>query len=139
MSSNAKTNRNPDSGEEENVLSGLASIQLGADDRKGLFLSLLADLCKAIPEPARKVGRGRPAIPLTDSIFPACFKVYSGFSDRRFTCDLESAAEVGHITKAIHHNICCVISAIYERGIDPKFLGLPDDNGPRDMIRFPVR
>jgi transposase len=73
---------------------------------KRWFLSLLADLCKPIPSPAPKGGKkgGRPTAPLADSIFAACFKVYSGFSARRFTCDLESAVEEGHVTKAIHFN-----------------------------------
>ena len=30
------------------------------------------------------------------------------------------------LAKFICHNICCVVSAIYERGIDPKFFGLPE-------------
>ena len=29
------------------------------------------------------------------------------------------------LAKFVCHNICCVIAGIYERGIDPKFLGLP--------------
>ena len=29
------------------------------------------------------------------------------------------------LAKFVCHNICCVISGIYERGIDPRFLGLP--------------
>jgi transposase len=70
---------------------------------KNWFLTLLADLCKGITEPERKNMRGRP-IPLRDAIYAACYKVYSGFSARRFTCDLEEAAEAGHISKAIHFN-----------------------------------
>jgi transposase len=80
------------------------AYNLAQTTEKNWFLSLLADLCKAIPEPARKSGRGRPTIPLADSIFAACFKVYSGFSARRFTCDLESAVEEGHISRSIHFN-----------------------------------
>ena len=30
------------------------------------------------------------------------------------------------LAKFICHNICCVISAFYERGTDPKFVGLPE-------------
>ena len=39
------------------------------------------------------------------------------------------------LAKFVCHNICCVVAAIYERGIDPTFLGLdgkPDDR-PRDQ------
>lgn len=43
------------------------------------------------------------------------------------------------LAKFVCHNICCVISAICERGIDPKFLGLPVDDEPRDIIRFPAQ
>jgi transposase len=70
---------------------------------KNWFLTLLADLCKAVPEPERKNMRGRP-IPLRDAVYAACFKVYSGFSARRFTCDLENAVGEGHISRAIHFN-----------------------------------
>ncbi len=30
------------------------------------------------------------------------------------------------LAKFICHNICCFISAFYERGTDPKFVGLPE-------------
>lgn len=70
---------------------------------KKWFLTLLADLCSPITEPERKNHRGRP-IPLRDAFYAACFKVYSGYSARRFTTDLEFAAESGHISKAIHFN-----------------------------------
>ena len=68
-----------------------------------MFLELLADLCGGIPWKA-KTGRGRPAIRLPDAIFSAVFKVYSTISGRRFTTDLESAREAGHIEKAPHFN-----------------------------------
>lgn len=43
------------------------------------------------------------------------------------------------LAKFVCHNICCVISAIYERGIDPKILGLPaKEEEPRTVIPFPV-
>jgi hypothetical protein len=72
-------------------------------NEKRWFLTLLADLCRFVPEPERKNLRGRP-IPLRVSLYSACFKVYSGYSARRFTSDLEKAAEAGHIEKAIHFN-----------------------------------
>lgn len=74
-----------------------------ATAEKRWFLSLLADLCRPIPEPERKNYRGRP-IPVRDAVYAACFKVYSGYSARRFTTDLEDAAEAGHIGKPIHFN-----------------------------------
>ena len=42
------------------------------------------------------------------------------------------------LAKFVCHNICCVVSAIYERGIDPALLGLPvATEEPRDVLRFP--
>ena len=52
----------------------------------------------------------------------------------------ETAMRNEVMAKLVAHNICCVISAIYELGIDPQFAGLPAeqaDDGPRDVIRFP--
>lgn len=74
-----------------------------ATTEKRWFLSLLADLCAPIPEPVRKNLRGRP-IPVRDAVYAACFKVFSGFSARRFTCDLEDAATAGHISRPVHFN-----------------------------------
>jgi hypothetical protein len=60
---------------------------------------------------------------------------------RKFGDSLRAKSELAMknetLAKFVCHNICCVISAIYERGIDPKFLGLPVDNEPKDIIRFP--
>jgi transposase len=66
------------------------------------FQELLADLCRTIPEPPRKLGR-KP-IPLRDAIFSACFKVYSTLSARRFSGDLEEAHERGHVGCLPHFN-----------------------------------
>jgi transposase len=66
--------------------------------------TLLADLCGLIPEPPKQPRRGRPSIPLADGVFAACFKVYSGYSARRFTCDLEAARERGFIGRPLHFN-----------------------------------
>jgi hypothetical protein len=56
-----------------------------------LFLSLLADLCAGIIEPARPRKRGQQPLPLADMVFSTVFKVYSTVSTRRFTCDLQEA------------------------------------------------
>jgi hypothetical protein len=55
----------------------------------------------------------------------------------RAKTDRAMKAEV--LAKFVAHNIGCVISAIYERGIDPTFLGLDGrrDDTPRDILRFP--
>ena len=72
-------------------------------NEKRLFLDLLADLCRTVPEPAAK-ATGRPRIPLRDALFAAVFKVYSTVSGRRFTTDLKAAASAGHLTRAPHYN-----------------------------------
>jgi transposase len=73
---------------------------------KDLFQSLLSDLCATVPQPAPKGGRkgGRPALPLSDELFAAVFKVYSLLSARRFACDLEEAHRRGHIGCVPHLN-----------------------------------
>ena len=75
-------------------------------NEKDMFQSLLADLCKGIPQPAAK-KTGRPSLPLSDAIFAVAFKVYSTVSTRRFMCDLRSAQERGFICKTPHHNSIC--------------------------------
>jgi transposase len=69
---------------------------------KEKFLSLLHDLCSRIETPAQKTGRPRAS--LADSIFAACFKVYSTFSGRRFMTDLRDAQAKGYVKDAIHYN-----------------------------------
>ena len=52
----------------------------------------------------------------------------------------ETAMRNEVLAKFVCHNICCVVAAIYERGIDPAAVGLtgrPDGDAPRTIIRFP--
>ncbi len=72
---------------------------------KRLFCGLLADLCGTIPEPVRTTTRGRPPVPVADAIFSTAYKVYSGFSGRRFTTDLQNAVTDGHTGHAPHFNV----------------------------------
>jgi transposase len=71
---------------------------------KARFQSLLFGLCRGIPEPPRKPGRGRKPIPLADAVFASVFKVYSTVSARRFMGDLEDAHAKGYISKIPHFN-----------------------------------
>jgi transposase len=71
-------------------------------EEKDTFMRLLADLCSGIPQPTQE--RGRPRLPLSDMAFAATFKVYSGFSSRRFSSDLREAHERGLIARAPHYN-----------------------------------
>lgn len=77
---------------------------LSQTTEKNWFGALLADLCADIPDQPRKPGCGRKPIPMRDSIFAAVYKVFSGVSARRFSCDLEDARERGQITRPLHFN-----------------------------------
>jgi transposase len=82
---------------------------------KELFCHLLRDLCAAIPENER--GMGRPSIPIADAVFAACFKVYSGMSARRFMSDLRDAQSKGFVSKPWSYN--AVLSVIEDATITP--------------------
>lgn len=72
-------------------------------NEKRKFQELLRDLCQGIAEPAPK-ATGRPSVPLRDSIFAACFKIYSTVSGRRFMTDLEEAKSKGYIERLPCYN-----------------------------------
>jgi transposase len=82
------------------------AYNMAQQNEKRWFLALLAELCRLSPEPAPKDRSkgGRPSINFRDLLFAAIFKVYSGFSARRFTSDLEAAKEDGLIAHSIHFN-----------------------------------
>ena len=63
---------------------------------------LLRDLCETIPQPPQVIGR--PRLPLSDMLFATTFKVYSGFSSRRFTSDIRAAKDAGLVAHAPHFN-----------------------------------
>ena len=72
-------------------------------EEKVRFLELLADLCRSVPDTTYQ-GRGRPTLPLSDMLFACAYKVYTGFSSRRFTSDLRAAKASGQVTNAPHFN-----------------------------------
>ncbi len=72
-------------------------------EEKTRFGILLADLCKGIPQPIHE-GKGRPALPLADMVFASAYKVYTGFSSRRFTSDLRDANTDGLVASTPHFN-----------------------------------
>jgi transposase len=72
-------------------------------EEKTRFGILLADLCKGIPQPIHE-GKGRPVLPLADMVFASAYKVYTGFSSRRFTSDLRDANTDGLVTSTPHFN-----------------------------------
>ncbi len=71
-------------------------------EEKTRFVSLLADLCRTVPQPWQ--GKGRPRLPLSDMVFATVFKVYVGFSSRRFTSDLRDARADGFVSSTPHFN-----------------------------------
>jgi transposase len=82
---------------------------------KELFCHLLRDLCAAVPEPER--GMGRPSVPVADALFSATYKVYSGLSARRFMTDLREAEASGLVSRAWHFN--SVLKVIEDASITP--------------------
>ena len=69
---------------------------------KDLFKSLLADLCATIEQPTYNFGRQR--FPIADMVYAGATKIYSGFSARRFDCDVKEAHERGFIDAAPSFN-----------------------------------
>ncbi len=79
-----------------------SDYNLAQQHEKERFLILLRDLCSTVPQPPQT--KGRPRLPLTGMLFAATFKVYSGFSSRRFTTDIQTAKQDGLIDHAPHFN-----------------------------------
>ena len=79
-----------------------SKYNLAQQTEKQRFLVLLRDLCSTVPQPPQT--NGRPRLPLADMLFAATFKVYSGFSSRRFTSDVQAAMQGGLIDRAPHFN-----------------------------------
>ncbi len=73
-------------------------------EEKHRFVELLADLCSTVPQPPCPPGAGRPRLPLSDMLFASVFKVYCGFSSRRFTSDLRDAYTNGLVDSRPHFN-----------------------------------
>jgi transposase len=75
------------------------------------FRELLFDLLRGIEEPAQpKTGRRR--IAMKDQIFAACLKVFTGYSARRFACDLKDAHEAGFLSHLMHSvHVCAFLES----------------------------
>lgn len=71
-------------------------------EEKARFIPLLEALCHLITQPLQ--SKGRPRLPLADMVFSCVYKVYEGFSSRRFMSDLREAEAQDHIAKAAHFN-----------------------------------
>jgi hypothetical protein len=75
-------------------------------EEKHRFVELLADLCSTIPQLEQVMGR--PRLPLADMLFAGAYRVYVGFSARRFNSDLIDAQMRGLIGKTAHFNIAII-------------------------------
>jgi transposase len=71
-------------------------------EEKVRFIPLLEALCSLIEQPPQATGR--PRLLLCDMVFACVYKVYEGFSSRRFMGDLHEAEAQEHIDKAAHFN-----------------------------------
>ena len=78
------------------------NYNLAQQTEKERFLVLLRALCSTVQQPQQH--KGRPRLPLADMLFAATFKVYSGFSARRFTSDIQAALRDSLIDYAPHFN-----------------------------------
>ena len=71
---------------------------------KSELQALLYELCKNIPKPEKRRGRGRPQLPVSDMIFSSTYKIYSTVSGRRFATDLREAKQRGYLSHLPHYN-----------------------------------
>ena len=78
------------------------NYNLAQQKEKGLFMKLLGDVTSNIRQPAYTFGR--PSNLLSDTVFSMVFKVYSTFSGRRFSTDIETAKDKGFVEKKIPYN-----------------------------------
>lgn len=100
-----------------------ANYNLAQNREKDHFQDLLADLCREIPEPERDRSKGgRPTVPQRDAAFLSIFKVYCGFSARRFMCDVRTAHERGCISSPVCHN--SVLKALESESLTPILMDL---------------
>jgi transposase len=92
------------------------SYNAAATTEKEHFCRLLRDLCGTVPTPPQH-GSGNRRLPLSEVLFAAAFKVYSGFSGRRFMTDLRQAQSMGLIDETPHYN--CIFDAMGSEEITP--------------------
>jgi transposase len=71
---------------------------------KSELQALLYELCRNVPEPEQRKGRGRPQLSLSDMIFSSTYKIYSTVSGRRFATDLREAKQRGYLSRLPHYN-----------------------------------
>lgn len=75
---------------------------LAKTNEKRMFVELLHDLTKIVPEPEYKFGR--PPVPIRDFLFCAGLKLYSNYSGRKSVSDYRTAMNAGYISVTPHFN-----------------------------------
>ncbi|MEK6883986.1 MAG: transposase [Nanoarchaeota archaeon] len=78
------------------------NYNLAQQREKEYFMRLLAELTARINNKPYEFGR--PTAPLSDMLYSMIFKVYSGFSGRRFNTDMETAREKEFVSKRVPYN-----------------------------------
>jgi transposase len=71
---------------------------------KSELQAMLYELCKNLPEPVERKGKGRPPLCLSDIIFSSVTKIYSTISGRRYQTDLREAKARGYLMHLPHYN-----------------------------------
>ena len=79
------------------------AYNIAQSEEKTRFVVLLSDIFSGVPT-EQLPGAGRPRLPLSVMLFASAYKVYVGFSARRFTCDLKEAFVDGLINSIPHIN-----------------------------------
>jgi hypothetical protein len=97
-----------------------ASYNRAQTEEKPLFMRMLAGLCEPLEELDRK-GPGRPRLPLCDTAFAACFKIYSRVSARRFHGEIQMAHRAGFLGSEPHFNT--VLNALNDPKMTDVLLG----------------
>ncbi len=78
------------------------AYNLAQQKEKEIFMKLLSDITSRIKQPTYEFGR--PSNTISDTVYSMVFKVYSTFSGRRFSTDLEIAKDNGFAEKKIPYN-----------------------------------
>lgn len=76
--------------------------------QKELFLKLLNDLVKNIPEKELPKRAGRPELSMQEMVFGSALKVFTTFSLRRFMTDIKEAEAKGYIQHIPHFTLLSV-------------------------------
>lgn len=73
--------------------------------QKELFMKLLFNLSRIIPEEPKRIGKGRPKLPIREVIFASALKVFTTYSLRRFMTDIRYSKDLGYITHVPHFSM----------------------------------